>query len=280
VGWRIKTVVERTGVPADTLRSWERRYAVVVPERSESGYRQYSDADIARLIRVKEGVDSGLAVSEAILRCQDEEPPPPPPRAPEPAAPLRAARQRLLQALLDLDAAAADAQVARLGALPLPGLVGDVLLPVGREASFLRAQGQCAPGEVAFARGWLRDRLAALRVPLGDGPPSAPTALVLRLPGGSELAQQGLAIGLRLLGWRTCFVGAALPLIDAAPLLQRLAPRAVLVCVDPTAPPAEQRTDLGRLEALAPSASLLVHGAAAAAGRALPLFDLAELPAP
>jgi MerR family transcriptional regulator, light-induced transcriptional regulator len=45
----IQVVTRRTGVSADVLRVWEKRYAVVTPIRSASGRRLYSDADIERL---------------------------------------------------------------------------------------------------------------------------------------------------------------------------------------------------------------------------------------
>ena len=45
--YRINAVAEMTGVPAPTLRAWERRYGIPRPGRSESSYRLYSDADVA-----------------------------------------------------------------------------------------------------------------------------------------------------------------------------------------------------------------------------------------
>ncbi len=276
MAWRIKTVVERTGVPAETLRSWERRYKVLRPARSKSGYRQYSDDDVALVQRLKGLVDSGLSISEAIERCRADVPA----MAPRPEHPMREARRRLLKALLDLDEAAATAELVRLHAIPWETLVGDVLLPVGREARFLASQGQATRAEAAHARGWLRDRVVAMRTALGAG--EGPAALALRLDGGSELAQQGLALCLRLRGWRVRVVSEALPLVDAAPLLGRLEPTLVLLCLDPDASAAEQRVQSGRLEALVPSAQLRVHGATAPGptGRAEPIRDPSELPRP
>lgn len=61
--FRIGTVSRLTGVPADTLRVWERRYHVVVPVRSEAGTRQYAAEDVGRLSLIKHLVDSGDAIS-------------------------------------------------------------------------------------------------------------------------------------------------------------------------------------------------------------------------
>src|ERR687885_222436 len=45
----MRVVTRRTGLSADLLRAWEKRYDVVKPARSPSGRRLYSDADIERL---------------------------------------------------------------------------------------------------------------------------------------------------------------------------------------------------------------------------------------
>ena len=47
--YTIKHAAQLTGIPADTLRMWERRYGVVTPIRNQGGYRLYDDAAIARL---------------------------------------------------------------------------------------------------------------------------------------------------------------------------------------------------------------------------------------
>lgn len=279
MSWRIKTVTERTGVPAETLRSWERRYALVTPARSPSGYRQYSDSDVERIARVKALVDTGLAVSEAVERCRQEAKPPAPTDG---GAGLRDGRSRLLRALLDLDDAAATNTLRDLSALPWETLVSSVVLPVDREASWLADQGQATAAEAAFVRGWLRDRVTALRVALGAGHAPLARAVVLREEGGSSLAEQAFALGLRLRGWRVTCVGLPLALVDAAPLLARDAPDQVLMILGEAAAPAAQRTTLARLDALAPRAGLLAHGLdpSAASDRVVALRDLTELPSP
>lgn len=45
----VRVVIRRTGLSADLLRAWERRYAAVIPRRSAGGQRLYTDDDIERL---------------------------------------------------------------------------------------------------------------------------------------------------------------------------------------------------------------------------------------
>jgi len=61
-----KAVVRQTGVPAPTLRAWERRYGVLRPYRGENDYRLYSERDIAIIRWLREEVENGLTISQAI----------------------------------------------------------------------------------------------------------------------------------------------------------------------------------------------------------------------
>ena len=47
--FRIRHVSEVTGIPRQTLISWERRHGLVTPDRTENGYRYYSRDDIELL---------------------------------------------------------------------------------------------------------------------------------------------------------------------------------------------------------------------------------------
>src|SRR5438270_2276369 len=70
-----KAVVQQTGIAAPTLRAWERRYTILSPRRSQNDYRLYSERDIALLRWLKERVDAGMSISQAIalLRHLSEE---------------------------------------------------------------------------------------------------------------------------------------------------------------------------------------------------------------
>lgn len=61
----INQAARLTGVREATLRTWERRYAVVAPRRTPSGYRLYSDEMIAVLTTMRRLVDAGWSAAEA-----------------------------------------------------------------------------------------------------------------------------------------------------------------------------------------------------------------------
>ena len=64
--YNIKAVEQSTGISSSTLRAWERRYHVCQPQRSDSGYRLYSDRDIAIIRWLKAQVDAGMSISQAV----------------------------------------------------------------------------------------------------------------------------------------------------------------------------------------------------------------------
>ena len=50
--FRINVAAELCGVPAATLRAWERRYGIPVPRRTPSAYRLYTAEDVEQINRV------------------------------------------------------------------------------------------------------------------------------------------------------------------------------------------------------------------------------------
>jgi MerR HTH family regulatory protein len=72
VGLTLKAVSRRTGIPAATLRTWERRYGFMHPARSPSGYRLYGEQEVAQILQVKRLLDNGERVSEAIAAVKGQ----------------------------------------------------------------------------------------------------------------------------------------------------------------------------------------------------------------
>ena len=66
--YTVGRVAELTGVPSTTLRKWEQRYGVVVPQRSSGNYRLYDDEAVRRLSVMRTLVDAGWSAHEAAQR--------------------------------------------------------------------------------------------------------------------------------------------------------------------------------------------------------------------
>jgi methanogenic corrinoid protein MtbC1 len=61
-----------TGIPVETLRTWESRYGFPVPERKPSGHRTYPLSSVARLRRVAEALSRGHRAGDVVPASDDD----------------------------------------------------------------------------------------------------------------------------------------------------------------------------------------------------------------
>ena len=59
-----------TGIPIETLRTWEHRYGFPVPERKPSGHRVYPISSIPRLRRIAEALGRGHRAGEVVAASE------------------------------------------------------------------------------------------------------------------------------------------------------------------------------------------------------------------
>lgn len=59
----IGALARAVGIPADTLRTWERRYGVPAPQRTPTGHRRYDNSTVDHLVSVRKALDLGHRAS-------------------------------------------------------------------------------------------------------------------------------------------------------------------------------------------------------------------------
>ncbi len=64
--YNLKVVLKETGLAADTLRAWERRYGLPNPQRTSGGHRLYSQRDIEIIKWLMTKQAEGLSISRAV----------------------------------------------------------------------------------------------------------------------------------------------------------------------------------------------------------------------
>ncbi len=64
--FNLKVVLNETGLAADTLRAWERRYGLPAPTRTAGGHRLYSQRDIEIIKWLMKRQAEGLSISRAV----------------------------------------------------------------------------------------------------------------------------------------------------------------------------------------------------------------------
>lgn len=69
--YNLMVALKETGLKADVLRAWERRYDLPHPQRSAGRQRLYSDSDIATIKWLKNKQTEGLSISRAVQLWKD-----------------------------------------------------------------------------------------------------------------------------------------------------------------------------------------------------------------
>lgn len=227
MSYRVKTVCGMTGIPRPTLLAWERRYDILEPRRSPTGHRIYTDDDVAVLRDLKERVDSGFTIGEAVRmrhelrRGAAQAPVPQPPNE---------LVERLLEALGSYDRDAADRLTVHLRQLTFQQVIDTVYLPLLDEVGRRWLDGRLTVAQEHFVSGWCREQLFAIFHGLGSGPPGGPTAVCALAPGEvHELGLLAVAVHLMLVGWRVTWLGADLPIDELCSYVEEERPD--LVCL-------------------------------------------------
>jgi methanogenic corrinoid protein MtbC1 len=70
--FNLKAVLRETGLAADTLRAWERRYGLPTPQRTAGGHRLYSQYDIETIKWLIGRQAEGLSISRAVDRWKEQ----------------------------------------------------------------------------------------------------------------------------------------------------------------------------------------------------------------
>lgn len=275
MGYRIKTVAALTGVPRNTLLAWERRYNLVEPDRAGNGYREYTDADVARIVKIKAYVDKGYKISEAITLAEQGprlEPPASPAQPERPA--LRSVQASVLKALVAFDRAEASRIIDQLPMASFQTQLDELYLPILTALGDGWEAGEISIAQEHYASAFCRERMIGMLVALSHGPESGERIVCAGMSGEAhEGGLLSLAIRLAARGARVSYLGPDLPvesLIDAC--TDR---HIAMVCVSATGPRTlENLLDYARrLRAGLPTEVRVVVGGAAV-GRLQPPQEL------
>jgi DNA-binding transcriptional MerR regulator/methanogenic corrinoid protein MtbC1 len=288
----MRVVTRRTGLSADLLRAWERRYEVVNPSRSEGGRRLYSDADIERLRLLYRATLAGRSIGQvaelstealsALVR-QDAEAD----AETELASPGASGSELMLsppaagyladciRSVERLDAPGLDATLRRAAvALPAAVLLDGVVVPLLERLGTGWREGTLRPAHGHLASAVLRRLLE--RVIESASSPLATANLVVATPAGQvhEFGALIVAATAAAEGWRVTYLGTDLPAEDIAEAAARTRARAAALSVVFPAGDAALGDELRRLGAALPKDVALVVGGAVAAAYSAVLDEI------
>lgn len=227
----IGVAAERTGLTADVIRAWERRYGAVVPARDDAGQRMYSDADIERLRMLHRATDGGRSIGQVVEL--------PPEELAELVRGDEAARAELRPAGADvdelfglaesLDGPRLESSLRRSAlSLGLAEFAEAVAVPLLQRLGEAWHGGEISPAQEHVASAAVSRVLTSLRDGGGDGPVAVVgTFEEERHEVGALMA----AASAELAGWRVVYLGPDLPVDDLLEAARATAARAVCVSV-------------------------------------------------
>jgi MerR family transcriptional regulator, light-induced transcriptional regulator len=252
---RIGELSRRTGVRAETLRAWERRYGLLRPSRSDGGFRLYGPADEGRVRAMTTLIARGVSPAEAARLALAEGA-----DALEAGQPSAGHVERLVRAFERFDEADANAILDdALARYTVVTFVSDVVLPALRGIGDGWQRGRVSVAQEHFATALLRGRMLGIGRNWGVG--AGPRAL-LACPSDERHDLGLIAFGLLLRerGWRITFLGGETPMETIAQASAELDPAAIVIAAvasEPLQAAAEQ------IRALAAVAPLSLGGAGA-----------------
>ena len=247
---RISELSRRVAVPIDTLRVWERRYALLNPRRTGGKIRLYSALDEARVRVMTRHMSQGVPAAQAAELAK--------------AARLTlrpgttgqvlerdaaAAGTRMREALDRFDESAAEQALQQLlGEYATLAVIRDVIMPYLHEVGERWAAAHMTVAQEHFASNFLHSRLLALARGWDKG--LGPHALLACAP--QELHTLGLicfGIGLHSHGWKITYLGQLTPVEMVADVASRLRPDLITVTASVTGAldaPVAQLAELGK----------------------------------
>jgi len=261
-----------TGIPVETLRTWEIRYGFPVPERRPSGHRVYPLTIVPRLGRIAEALARGhragqvVPASDADLRELLGTGPSAavasPPESPSLAAGDVSKLLRLVESFeSDRLTHALLSASARLGPLTFLETVAAPLLHAVGEAW---AKDRLQVRHEHFVSERLGDVLRSARLPLEERA-SGPLVVLSTPPGEAHgLGLQMAALIVASAGCRVLYLGTETPVPDMVTLTRDLGARALALSVAASARKHPTAALVRRIRGMLPRRTALLVGGAGA----------------
>lgn len=242
-GYSIKMTAELTGISADQLRIWERRYGFPAPSRNEAGVRSYSRKDVDRLRLIARALSSGWRARDAVTANpadlqrllasapRDGEVLPN-------AALSRGKVKQLLERIRHNDVGGAKLLLRQLAASYGPkAFVTDLVAPLVLDVGEAWARGEFEVRHEHLTTELLASQLRLLVSAYDSGAEGSPTVLLATLP--HELHTLGLemtALYLAALGAQPRLLGANSPVEEILRSADELEADVVGISISAAAP--------------------------------------------
>jgi DNA-binding transcriptional MerR regulator/methylmalonyl-CoA mutase cobalamin-binding subunit len=243
----IRVVCRRTGLKPDVVRAWERRYAAVLPARTDTDRRLYTDADIERLQLLRRAVQNGRSIGQiarldaaaltALIAGDSDLGTPQSVVAPATTSSSATSgsassfhHARALEAVYHLDAAGLLRQF-ELASVDLSRrqLIEEVIVPLMHELGHRWRAGDIQPAHEHLASSVVRTFIGGL---VESGRPQLMAPRVVVSTPARQLHEIGALVAAATAvgeGWAATYLGPNLPAADIALAAEKLGVRAIVL---------------------------------------------------
>ncbi|MGB5683751.1 MAG: MerR family transcriptional regulator [Polyangiales bacterium] len=251
----MRVVSRLTGLTADTIRVWERRYGAVDPERTDGNKRRYNGSHVRRLVLLRRATELGHSIGQ-VATLHDEE--------------LRriigeigpdidsqvslydALVEDYLGAITSYDVQRAESILTRTAAiLPPMTLTLEVIVPLMRRVGEAWIAKQLRISHEHIISGQLRSLLGTL-MRHTDPQPGAPRIIVATPP--SHLHEFGAIIGAFMAasrGYEPIYLGTHMPFEEIADAADQAGASIILLSIARSCEPGEHLGLVAGIELLA-----------------------------
>lgn len=247
LGYPIKVVVRRTGLTPHVIRMWEKRYRAVIPQRTQTNRRLYTEADITRLALLRRATLAGHSISQIarlsteellpLVRADTVENPELPHngQAVDPTSPTMYL-EACLEAAQRLDAEALEATCMRAAvACGQAVLLEKIIVPLMEHIGESWRDGKVRIAHEHLTSVVVRTFLESMRGAFKI--PSSAPSMVVTTPAGQlhEFGALIAAFSSAAEGWRVTYLGPNLPAEEIAGAARQVQAR--VVCLSIVYPP-------------------------------------------
>jgi DNA-binding transcriptional MerR regulator len=218
-------IVSLTGLNAHTLRKWESRYDIILPHRTETNIRYYSDNHLRKLLNIGILVRNGRRISQVDTMTDDE--------INHQVSEILVDSKKpdainaLIISMIKMDELAFDKIIDRnIRSKGLLSTVTELIYPFLNQIGILWSTHRAMPAQEHFISNLIRQKLFAAIEKLPMANVDAPKVVLFLLE--DEDHEIGLLLGsflARQLGWKVYYLGQKVPIGNIEKVVEIVQPK-------------------------------------------------------
>jgi len=270
----IKVVSQMTGLSEFVIRAWEKRYDAVVPSRTETNRRLYSEENIEKLRLLNEAVQKGhniggianLSIPDLKLMLEKERSTMKKHLSEEVTSDVDSLLDVCVEAVKTYDARELETILLKASSkLSQPQLIENLVVPLVYKLGELWHEGIIRVANEHLATAVIRSFLANI-IEQNEPDENAPI-LISATPRGQDHELGAMIVGVTAapLGWKVIYLGPNLPVEEIAAVADSLEAKVIALSIVYPGDDQQLKLDLQNLKRILPQNTSVIIGGRASA---------------